>query len=97
MQIVNSGICVKRKKWCYIVRSLFRYNVKRSQLKIRAVKPSLKMTQLWRCSYSFHEHGSGAHGFHESGSGALFLDSGSSFCSFSHVNIFNCLNVRQVE
>jgi len=62
------------------------------------------MTQLWLRSSSFHEHGSssGALGFHGSGSssGALgFHGSGSSswVCSFSHINVFNCLGVLQVE
>jgi len=64
------------------------------------------MTQLRLRSSSFHEHGSGsssgALGFHEcdSVSGSLiFQASGSSsvFCSFSHINIFNCLGVHQVE
>jgi len=66
----------------------------------------VKMTQLRLRSSSFHEHGSGsssgALGFHECGSvsGALiFQASGFSsvFCSFSHINIFNCLGVPQVE
>jgi len=48
------------------------------------------------------DSGSGALGFHECGSGSgarFFHGSGSSsgFCSFLHINIFNCLGVPQVE
>jgi len=52
----------------------------------------VKITQLR--SSSFHENGSSssALGFRKFGSGALFVH-GSGFCSFSHINIFNCLGV----
>jgi len=58
----------------------------------------VKMTQLLlrlRIS-SFHEHGSGsspvAFGLNEYSSGSNF-----GFCSFSHINIFNCFGPPQVE
>ena len=64
----------------------------------------VKMTQLRLRSSSVHERGSGSRSgavtFHEwdSGSRALFFHGSSSgFFSFSHINIFNCLFVPQVE
>ena len=56
------------------------------------------MTQLRLRSSSIHEHGSRTCGFHDCGSNsrALFFH-GSSFCSFSQINIFNCLGVPQIE
>jgi len=61
------------------------------------------MTLPWLRNSSFHKHGagssSGALGFHECIAQLSFSKhgSGSGFCSFLYIHVFNCLGVPQVE